>query len=170
MPDAAALTISATSPARAAELRTEQHDGTFAIVPAGVLDDETVEQIRVVLTAAGGPEPVPVVVDLGDCVLQHHGPLVRLMETLGRAALGGIPLALSCRRLTGRQLLNRVRPPAVPVFASIGDAVQLRRFAELGYSPGWRGAAEQPRTTAKPRGAAPTRPISYRGEGSRGVA
>ena len=123
-------------------LRTEQHDGTFALIPSGVLDEPCVEQMRTVLAAAAGPEPVPVIIDLGDCVLQQRAPLLKLMELIGRVSVGGVPVALSCRRLTGRQLLQRVRPPAVPVFSSIGDAVQLHRFAELGYAPGWRGAAD----------------------------
>lgn len=130
------------------DLRIEQLDGTFAIAPVGVLDDRVVDELRRVIYAAGGPEPVPVVIDLGDCVLQQRSALLRLMELVGRVAVGGIPMALACRRLTGRQLLHRVRPPTVPVFASIGDAVQLHRFAELGYAPGWRGAARRERPVA----------------------
>jgi hypothetical protein len=140
--NAASVVPPVTSPEREG-VRTEQHDGTFAVIPVGVLDDECVEQVRAVISAAIGPEPVPVVIDLGDCVLQQRSALLRLMEIVGRVTVGGVPVALSCRRLTGRQLLQRVRPPSVPVFSSIGDAVQLHRFAELGYAPGWRGAAER---------------------------
>ncbi len=122
-------------------LRTEEHDGTLAIVPTGALEERSVEQIRAVLAALAGPESVPVIVDLGDCVLNQRSALIKLMELVGRVSVGGTPIALSCRRLTGRQLLHRIRPPAVPVFSSIGDAVQLHRYAELGYAPGWRGAA-----------------------------
>lgn len=139
-PPPASLLQPVTSPALVG-LRTEQHDGTFAILPTGVLDESCVEQIRAVMAAAAGPEPVPIVVDLGDCVLQQRSPLIKLMELVGRVSMGGVPVALSCRRLSGRQLLNRIRPPSVPVFSSIGDAVQLHRYAELGYAPGWRGAA-----------------------------
>jgi hypothetical protein len=139
-PPPASLRTPSTSPTLDV-LRTEQHDGTFAIVPTGTLDERCVEQIRTVLAAAVGPEPVPVVIDLGDCVLHQRSPLLKLMEVVGRTSLSGVPVALSCRRLTGRQLLHRIRPPSVPVFSSIGDAVQLHRYAELGYAPGWKGAA-----------------------------
>ncbi|HEX7095035.1 MAG TPA: hypothetical protein VF183_04080 [Acidimicrobiales bacterium] len=119
------------------DVRVELSDGIAIIAPHGVIDTGCADLVGAALTSLDRSSALRVVVDVSDGVLQQRSALARLMEQLHRVVLGGTPVALVCRRLTGRQLLNRFRPTSIPVFASLGDALQAQRFAEAGYGPGW---------------------------------
>ena len=127
------------------DVRIELDDDTAIVAPQGVIDAACVDAVSAALSSLPSVPDVQVIVDLSEGVLQQRAALGRLMEHLGRLVLGGIPVALVCRRLSGRQLLQRVRPSSIPIFSSRGDAMQVQRFAKDGYGPGW--SAARPRET-----------------------
>lgn len=122
------------------EVRIELENETMIVAPEGVIDAACIDAVNAALTSLPAVPDLQVIVDVSNGVLQQRAALGRLMEQLGRLVLGGVPVALVCRRLSGRQLLQRVRPSSIPIFSSRGDAMQMQRFAKDGYGPGWSAA------------------------------
>lgn len=130
------------APAWATDRRLEVTTrGRVAIVALhGGLDEVVATMLIPALTnAARGRDAVVLVLD--DVTLLDRAALVKVCTVIDV-----LPRPSSCcivaGRLSGRMVLRRWGlQRSLAIFSSVGDALQARTFAEIGYGPGWSPAA-----------------------------
>ncbi len=123
-------------------LHVRTHHEAVVIDLVGALDVELVTLVASALQTTTPPDTL-IVVNLGQCRLSGGAALLDLVGILTARADAGAHLAVSCARLTDRDVMKRLCPPSVAVTSSPADAIQLQRFAMLGY-PGGRSGADAP--------------------------
>lgn len=144
-------------------------DGTRAEVTVvrldGVLDADLLAGLGPTLDALGRP----VAVDLGTVTLVDAAAVRGMVDRLTSCATASLvpppdgrsPVCLVCDRLTGRMLLREWGvEERLPVFQSVGDAVQAHLFADAGYGEGWRRSGDR-RTRPVPPVERPVPPVEH---------
>jgi hypothetical protein len=118
---------------RGAMIQVQRRYGATLIEACGVLGVDDVTVIDTIIGSADQLETPTIVIDLDACTIVGQGVFQDLMIVVDDAVRDGAQVVFACARLSGRQLLNRARTSSAGVFASVGDALQLQRYAALGY-------------------------------------
>lgn len=109
----------------------ENTDDARVVRIDGHTSDEQIDSLRRLLLNG---QRLPTILDLSDLVL-GGGSVAAVIEDL--VASSGA-MCIVVRRATAGLLLDRLGIAArVPVFGSVGDALQALRMAAEGYGPGW---------------------------------
>jgi len=119
----------------ATEAGISERQGVVIVTPAGALPDPLPERLAERLETLVGSRPL--LIDLSDVMVVSAAPVVALV---GWALGGGSEeCCVVCSRATARVLLRKWHVcRCLAVFASVGDALQARRFARDGYGTGWQ--------------------------------